>query len=209
MNEKTTTECLFYRAFRSFLLQDSDFKINFEMLAHQYYQFPDTFNIFSQNEVQRLIQMQEAFRTGIFNLFKGIPLDFSNITLPKMDNIEQTHQDLIREVYKSGALEKYTGLVEEVCLEYPVNYGNIDLMAIANNCAYVIEFKTDTATHAILGQVMKYYIGLCLKFNLKFFKDVKIITVCPGYDSIALKGLKQIGATTLLVDSKTLKVSEV
>ena len=209
MNENTTTECLYFRAYRSFLLQDPDFKMNFEMLAYQYYHFPDSFKMFSQNEVQRLIQMQEAFRTGVFNIFKGIPLDFSNTVLPKMDNIDQPHQDLIQEVYQSKALEPHIGPDAEICLEYPVIYGSIDLMAIANQCAYVIEFKTDTATHAIIGQVMKYYIGLSLKFNLRFFNEVKIITVCPGYDPIALKGLKQIGATTLLVDSKTLKVSEI
>jgi hypothetical protein len=153
--------------------------------------------------------MQEVFRTGTFNLFKGISLDFSNMVLPKMNDIDQTHQDLIREVYQSKALDPYIGPDADICLEYPVIYGNIDLMAIANKCAFVVEFKTDTATHAILGQVTKYYIGLCLMFNLKFFNDVKIITVCPGYDLVALKGLKQIGATTLLVDSKSLKVSEV
>jgi hypothetical protein len=153
--------------------------------------------------------MQEAFRTGVFNLFKGIPLDFSNTVLPKMDNVEQSHRCLIREVYQSGVLEKYTGPIDDICLEYPVLYGSIDLMIISNKCAYLIEFKTDTATHAILGQVIKYYIGLCLKFNLKFFNDVKIITVCPGYDPIALKSLKQIGALTLLVDSNTLKISPV
>ena len=209
MNEETTTECLYFRAFRSFLLQDPDFRMNFEMLAYQYFHYPEVFKMFCQNDVQRLIKMQEAYRTGIFNLFPGNPLELSSTILPKMDSIEQTHLDLIRNVYQSGALEKYTGPMDEVCLEYPVHYGNIDLMAISNKCAYVIEFKTDTATHAIIGQVMKYFIGLSLKFNLKFFNEVKIITVCPGYDPIALKGLKQIGAITLLVDSKTFKVSEI
>jgi hypothetical protein len=153
--------------------------------------------------------MQEAFKTGVFNLFKGIPLNFSNTILPKMDDVEQSHQDLIRKIYKNGILEKYIGALDNVCLEYPVLYGDIDLMAISNKCAHIVEFKTDTATHAIIGQVIKYYIGLCLKFNLKFFNEVKIITICPGYDPIALKGLKQIGATTLLVDSKTFKISEI
>ena len=209
MNENSTTECLYFRAYRSFLLQEPDFKMNFEILAHQYYHFPNTFKIFSKNDVERLIQMQEAFRAGVFYLFKGINIDLTNTTLPKMNNIKQTHQDLIREVYKNGILDKFIGgSINNVCLEYPVIYGNIDLMIIANNCAYVIEFKTDTATHAILGQVTKYYIGLCLKLNLKFFNDVKIITICPGYDPVALKGLKQIGATTLIVDSQTLNVSE-
>lgn len=208
MSEESTTDCLYHRAYRSFLLQDRDFKDNFEILAYQYYHFPETFKIFSQNDVRRLIQMQEAFRTGIFNLFKGISLDFSNTVLPKMEDVDQPHQDLVRKVYENGSLEKYTGPIKSTCPEYPVLYGNIDLMTIAGDCAYVIEFKTDTANHAIIGQVTKYYIGLSLQLNLKYFNDIKIITVCPGYDQVSLKGLKQIGVITLLVDPGTLKLSE-
>jgi hypothetical protein len=208
MSEESTTECLYYRAYRSFLLQDTDFKTNFELLAYQYFQYPETFKVFSQNDAHRLIRMQEAFKTGTFNLFKGIPLDFSTTVLPKMDDVDQPHQDLVRKVYESGSLEKYTGPIKSVCPEYPVFYGNIDLMAISGDCAYVIEFKTDTANHSIIGQVTKYYIGLGLQLNLKYFNDIKIITVCPGYDQVSLKGLKQIGATTLMVDPPTLKLSE-
>jgi hypothetical protein len=209
MNEESTTECLYYKTYRTFLLQDPEFKTNFELLAHQYYNYPQTFKIFTKNDIHRLVRMQDAFKTGIFSLFNGITFDRSTPILPKMDDIDQSHYELIRGVYKNGSLEKYTGQINSMCLEYPVPYGNIDLMVISRNCAYVIEFKTDTATHAIIGQVMKYYIGLNLKLNLKYFNDVKIITICPGYDQIALKGLKQMGATILLVEPKTLKLSEI
>ena len=56
---------------------------------------------------------------------------------------------------------------------------------------------------------MKYYIGMCLQLSLKFFRDVKIITICPGYDQAACNGLRQIGATMLLIDPVTLKVGPV
>jgi len=209
MSEESTSECLFYRAYRSFLLQDPEFKINFEILADQFHRFPETFKRFSENDVHRLVSMQEAFKTGIFNLFKGISSDLSNTVLPKMEDIDQSHRDLVRNIYKSGALNHYIGPNHTVCPEYPVIYGNIDLMALSNNCAYAIEFKTDTANHSIIGQVIKYYIGLGLQLNLKYFNDIKIITVCSGYDQVALKGLKQIGAITLLVDAKTLKISNI
>jgi hypothetical protein len=209
LNQESTTECLYYRAYRTFLLQDPEFKTNFELLAYQYYNYPWTFKIFSQNDVHRLIRMQEAFKTGVFNLFKGISFDHPTTILPKMGDINQSHYELIRGVYQSGALEKYTGPIDHTCLEYPVPYGNIDLMIISNNCAYVVEFKTDTANHAIIGQVIKYYIGLNLQLILKYFNDVKIITICPGYDQAALNGLKQIGATALLVEPKSLKLSKI
>jgi hypothetical protein len=185
--------------------------MNFEMLIDQFKKHPQTFKMFSKIEVLRLVQMEEAFKTGSYNLFKGNSLDFSKMIFPKIENVDQKHKDLVMEIYKNReeTLIPYTGTIDEVCPEYPVLYGDIDLMIISSRCAYAIEFKTDTANHSIVGQLMKYYIGLSLKYNLKFFDDVKLISICPSYDPAALNGLRQIGATILTVNPKTLKVSTI
>lgn len=210
MTEETTTECLYYRAFNSYLLQETSFKSNFEMLKKQYLDFPESFQILSQNEVNRLLQMEQAFKTNTFNIFNGSTAELGNNILPKMEEVEIKHRDLVFDIYQNRetTLIPHTGPIDSACFEYPVLYGNIDLMAQSGKCAYAIEFKTDTASHAIVGQVMKYYIGLSLLYNLKFFNDVKLITICPGYDQAAYNGLKQIGATMLLVDPKSLKVTK-
>ena len=210
MSEESTTECLYYRAFNSFLLQEPMFRSNFEMLNEQFIKHPKSFRFLLKNEVLRIIQMEDAFKTGTFNLFCGNTIDFTETILPKIDNVGVKHRELVLSIYqdRERSLVPYIGPIDDACPEYPVLYGDIDLMVLSNKCAYAIEFKTDTASHAIIGQVMKYYIGLCLKFNLKFFNDVKLITICPGYDQAAYKGLRQLGATLLLVDPKTLKVSK-
>lgn len=210
IDEESTTECLYYRAFRSYLLQDPDFKMNFELLDEQFKKYPESFKSFEKIEVLRMIHMQESYKTGIFNLFKGNIEDFSKVILPKRDNVEQKHRDLVLGVYqdREKSLVPYIGPIDDACPEYPVMFGDIDLMILSGRCAHALEFKTDTATHAIVGQVMKYYIGLCLLFNIKFFNDVKIITICPGYDQAAYNGLRQLGAIILLVDPKTLKVTK-
>jgi len=209
LGEESTTECLYYRAYMSYLLQDPDFRMNFEMLFDQFKKYPESFKIFEKIEVQRMAQMQEAFKTGIFNLFKGSTEDFSKVILPKIENVEQKHRDLVLGIYqdREKSLVPYIGQIDEACPEYPVVFGNIDLMILSGRCAHAIEFKTDTATHAIIGQVMKYYVGLSLLFNLKFFNDVKLYTICPGYDQAAYNGLRQLGVTMLLVSPQTLKVS--
>ena len=210
MAEESTTECLYYRAFNSYLLQEKHFKSNFDMLQQQFSEHPKSFKIFSKNEVLRLVQMEQAYRTNTFNLFSGNTLEFNNIILPKIENVLVDHQELVFHTYQNReiSLIPHTGPIDDACPEYPVLYGFVDLMVLSGKCAYAIEFKTDTASHSIVGQVMKYYIGLSLLFNLKFFNEVKLITICPGYDQAAYNGLRQIGATMLLVDPKTLKVSK-
>lgn len=208
MPEEKISECLFYRAFRSYLLQNSEFKMNFEILLDQYKSHPKSFSVFSRNDVQRLIQMQHAYKTGNFNLFQNNN-DTISIIPPKGEDLKQKHSDIIQHLYKNKEtmIVPYTGTIDDVCPEYPVLFGNIDLLVISNGCAYSFEIKTDQATHAIVGQQMKYFVGLCLKLNLKYYNDVKLVTICPGYDNSAYIGLKQLGALMLVIDCNTLNVS--
>ena len=71
----------------------------------------------------------------------------------------------------------------------------------------MIEVKTEPAEHDIIGQVMKYFIGLSLKLILRHFNEVKMITLCPGYNEMAFKGLQQIGALPLLINPKNFRVT--
>jgi hypothetical protein len=209
--ESSITECLFFRAYRSFLLQDPFFVMDFEILQQQYKNYPNSFKIFTKNEVIRLVQMEKAYKTGTFNLFQNIPFKMDDVIPPKNEETEQNHKELVFEIYKNreNSIIPYTGGIDDVCPEYPVLYGNIDLLILYKKCAYAIEVKTDTATHSIVGQLMKYYVGLNLKFNLKYFNDVKLITICPGYDQAAHNGLKQIGATILLISPESLKITKI
>jgi len=209
MGEELTTECLYYRTFRSFLLQNSDFKTDFILLRRQQDAFPDSFKILTEKDQTRYKQMQSAFYTGRFSLFEGNTIDFSNIPLPEIEKSDITHKELVAEIYKNRTLtlEPYTGPIQEACPEYPVYFGSIDLMIRSGSCAYIVEVKTDTADHAIVGQVMKYYVGMSLQLVLKFFDEVKIITICPGYDQAAYNGLRQLGAAILLLDHKSMKIS--
>jgi len=207
--EESTTECLYYRAFRSYLLQSPDFKTDFHLLQKQQSDFPDSFKVLNVHDQVRLKQMQSAYCTGRFVLFEGSTFDFAKVILPELEKSEKPHRELVIDVYKNRKtiLEPYTGPIKDACFEYPVLDGSIDLMVQSGLCAYVVEIKTDTADHSIIGQVMKYYVGMCLKLSLKFFNEVKIITVCPGYDQASHRGLKQIGATVLSINPKTSKTA--
>jgi hypothetical protein len=204
-----TAEVLFFMAYHSFLLQKPDFPDTFEMLLDHYENHPESFSQFSKQEVLRIKQMQNAYKTGRIILFEGT--DISQYSDPPQGahKSDKNHKELCIGIYlhRAQTLEPYTGPVESACLEYPVLYGDIDIMIQSGLCAYVIEVKTEPAEHDIIGQVMKYFIGLSLKLILRHFNEVKMITLCPGYNPMAYKGLQQIGALPLIIDPKTFKVS--
>lgn len=207
MNQASTTEVLYYMAYNAFLVQDGRFKDFFEMLKDQYQKYPESFSILTKSDVLRIKMMQDSFETNTFRLFEGPCLDLNSDIPGRGEKSEKKHFELIKEVYirRESTLEPYTGIIEDACLEYPVRYGNIDLLVRSNNTAWILEFKTETANHSIIGQLMKYYVGVSLQLINKFFNDVKMVAICPGYEQSTYKSLKGMGVTTLVVEPKTFK----
>ena len=180
------------------------------MLRDQFSEHPSSFEQFNRHDVLRIKQMQDSYKSGIIELFTGSKIDsFSDAILPSLEKSSKPHKGLVMDIYRNQKtlLEPFTGPIEMISDEFPIIFGSLDLMAISNRrCAYVIEVKTDQADHSIVGQVMKYYIGLCLKLILKFWDEVKIITICPGYDESAYNGLRQIGAQPLLINIPKMRI---
>jgi hypothetical protein len=205
---ENTAEALFFMTYHSFLLQEQDFIDNFEMLLDHYKHFPESFKNFKKLEILRIAQMQNAYKKGRIVLFEGT--DCTQLTDPPQINekSDKNHRELCSGIYlnRDKLIEPYTGSIDNACLEFPTLYGNIDIMVQSGSCAYVIEVKTVPAEHDIIGQVMKYFIGLSLKLILKHFDEVKMITLCPGYNSIAFKGLQQIGALPLIINPRNFQI---
>jgi hypothetical protein len=204
-------ECLYYRAWASFLRRAEDFCINYSFLMKQKKEEPDSFKIFTSNDFDRILMMERFYKTKQFLCFRDTDPVLSAVPPPILENTKETHRELVRKLYEARAqtLVPYTSEIEFVCPEFPVEFGNIDLVIHSKNTAYAVEVKTDPADHAIIGQVLKYYIGLSLNLCHKFYNDVKLITICPGYDSASIWGLKQMGVQTLLLNPDNLKVSKI
>jgi hypothetical protein len=207
---KVETEALFFLAYNSFLLQKPEFKDYFEMLVDDYKHSKDSFNQFSKLELLKIKQMQDSYKTGKISIFEVSKMTESDIIMQGNYKSEKNHKDLCRELYlnREKSLEPFIGKIDNICFEFPIIYGNIDLMAICNKIAYIIEVKSTSADHSIIGQMMKYFVGLSLKLNLRHFNEVKMVTICPGYDEPSYKGLKQVGSQSLIVDPKTFIVSK-
>jgi hypothetical protein len=202
-------ECLYYRTWTSFLRRSKEFQTDYKFLLEHKNEFPTSFDIFTQNDLNRISLMDHFFKTGQFLCFKISDPVFSD-TVPQMEDTKESHRNIIRKLYddREKSICPYTDGIDFICPEFPVESGNIDLVVYSKNIAYAIELKTTSADHSIIGQVLKYYIGLSLNLCHKFYNDVKLITICPGYDKTAFWGLKQMGVRTLLLDPYNLKVSD-
>lgn len=204
------TEALFYRLLHSYLLQQPALQDNYAMLLDHYQKHVGSFKILRKHELLWLKKIQNDIKDNKLSLFSA-PLDFSSaLEILNKEKSDQSHKEICREIIKNKALvEPFTGPIKEMNVEHPVKFGFIDIIAYHERCVYIIEIKSKSADHSIIGQMMKYYIGMCLKLVLKMFDEVRMITLCPGYDQASFSGLKQIGALPLLISRKPLRISPV
>jgi len=211
-NEELETEALFFRLLNSYLLQRPCLKDDYGMLLNHYKKHKETFHILRPAYIQWIGNIQDDLHNNRYSLLSG-NMSFDE-TIPeaiKKEKTSQKHSEICHELVKrkKELLEPFTGPLQSMNFEQPTIYGPIDIYAQNGSVAYVIEVKTNTADHSIIGQVMKYYIGLCHKLILKMFEEVKTMTVCPGYDSISLKGLKRIGTTPILFEGNPINTKAV
>lgn len=204
------TETLYFRLYCSYLLQSQDVRDNYDMLTDQYLKYPESFKSLNRYELLRLKQMQDDILNNKHTLFSGpITLDTETPEWAKIEQNDRKHNDICMSLarHKGALLQPIIGPIDLINLEHPSRFGSIDVYVLSNRICYIIEIKTKPATHHIVGQMIKYYIGECLKLNMKVFDDVKLITLCPGYDQAAYRGLQNIGTKTLLMNTKTLEIS--
>lgn len=180
------------------------------MLKEIYHKNPNSYRIFSREQLLTIKKIQEDIKNDTYTLFPG-SLNLSD-NYPESLNREKTdtsHVNLCMKLARTKKLfEPFTGSIDYINLEHPTRFGPVDIMIISDMIAYVIELKTTPATHAIIGQVMKYWIGMSLNLILKFYNTVKIITICPGYDENAYKGLKRVNALPLMISENPLSIKE-
>jgi len=178
------------------------------MLKDLFAQNPDYFKVLSKKNLMWLKKIQNDINNNTFSLFSGT-LNLSENPYENREKTERKHSQLCLGLIKNKEIfEPFTGKISSINIEHPTVYGPIDIFILSNETAYIIEVKTTSATHAIIGQVMKYWIAVSLKTNLKMFDEVKIITLCPSYDENAYKGLKSIQALPLILNDNPLRIKK-
>lgn len=203
-------EALYFRMYHSYLLQKENLHDDYEMLRQHFHDHPGCFSSLTKNDLLRIKLVQEDIESDKHSLFTS-QLDLSP-GIPdalKKEKTKQNHKELCSTIIRSysSLLEPFLGPEDFINREHPTMFGPVDIIAQSGQCMYVIEVKTVSADHSIIGQVMKYFVGMSLGLIKRFYDEVKMVTVCPGYDDASYKGLKSIGATLLLINSSLNKVS--
>lgn len=170
------------------------------MIQDLYQESPKNLLSLSSRNIKRLKKIQDDILSGKHSLFSS-DISCGPVTdICKNEKTDKRHVEICLEIAKNPQiLEPFTGPIDLLTLEYPTLFGPIDIMVLSRRTAYVVEVKTDTANHAILGQVTKYWIALSLKLSINHYDDVRIITACPGYDKISLIGLRNLNALKLKI----------
>lgn len=204
-------EYLYFRLYESYLLRTPDLHKNFNMLLDLWKSHPEALSILSKNDLLRLKRVQVDVLENRYTLFNE-NLDLSPLVPEslKSERSGRRHQDICMELIQhKELLESFTGPIDFMNIEHPVRFGLIDVLAVCGDVAYIVEVKTDSASHMIVGQVTKYFIGLSLTLNQKWIDDIRIITLCPGYDQSSHLQLRQIGASCLVFNGETpLRIKE-
>jgi hypothetical protein len=206
--EESITQALYFRALHSHLLQKPDLKENYELLLDQYNRYPESFRSLTKNDILRIKRIQDDVLNNRYSLFSG-PLEIGPAPEFEQEKSVINHRQICDSFMgRQSELEVFTGPINHMAREYSTIFGPVDIMVRSGDTVHIVEVKTLKTDHSIVGQVMKYYIGVSLWLMTRQFDDVKIITICPGYDKPSYLGLKQIGARTLIFNSKTLEIKE-
>jgi hypothetical protein len=210
--EESIAESLYFLVLHSYLLQKPDLKDNYGVLLDHYNKYPESLLILTRNDLIRLKHIQNDIKNNSYTLLYG-DINFSKYELPelKKEKSSLNHNTLCNNIINKQDLLGgiIGGTVDYVSREHPTFFGPIDIVAQHKDTVFIIEVKTYKTDHSIIGQVIKYYIALSLKLINRCYDDIKIITLCPGYDRASYIGLKQIGAKPMIINPNSLEIKEI
>ena len=208
---ESDVRALYYKLYEYYLTKNPSLKTYHGILADCYQSEPESFKTFNKAELLRIKKIQEDIRDNKWSLFSS-PLDLCGEapSCIRGEKSSKNHKDLCWQIAKNSkdTLEPFTGPINYMNFEHPTGYGPADLAVFGQNrICYIIEVKSTTADHAIVGQVLKYFIGMSVRLGLRIYDDVRMICMCPGYDKPAFNGLKSIGAQLCILKSDPISVS--
>ena len=210
-SEESAAEAIYFLLLQSYLLQKPDVKDLYGLLLSHYQEYPQSLNILTKNDLIRIKRIQDDVKNNQYSLFQGT-LDFSPGVPESLrkEKSEKSHRELCQDIVerRESLLEPLLGPLKFISTEHPTIFGPIDILAQNGDTIHIIEVKTKSADHSIVGQLMKYYVGMSLKIPIRHFDDVKMMALCPGYDKASYSGLGNIGASIMLLKSKPLEIKE-
>jgi hypothetical protein len=157
---------------------------------------PDLFHLLDRFDIKRLKTISYALDNNQYATWL-YDKDSEEVVPPvkKKDIVEtQTYEkDIVKILIRNeNAIARASGFRLKIAtIEQETRYGNIDIMAYSKLFAHPIEVKLDMATHAIVGQILKYMKHYLFRLNYGFFRDVIGIIIAKRYSDTAYQELKK------------------
>lgn len=161
----------------------------------------DSLNDYKKSELQKLIKISNTGSSPI-TLLEEIPPG-NIVEIFSKSEYEIPEKELNDSIFE-GNISKINELINRnlrvISQEHQAgNFGFVDITAKddENDEFWILELKTGTANHKVIGQVAKYIQYFEGRLMTKNFEKVRALTVCGGYDNYSLRELKKIGVNTL------------
>lgn len=195
-------EALFFRCYYAYLKGDfKEAKLFFDFLKEEFHNTRDK-NALNKYQLNQLKEVSVALKTGKVSAGKWIEQNEEDIKIEKGKS-DKNHKQLVRAIYdSSNQLKDLLGICDESFhvdnIEQPCgNNERIDMVYMDSVYAYPVEVKPGLGGHDVVGQILKYDLSLRMNLHLKFWKEVKPITICWDYSDFARKELKKRNVITI------------
>jgi len=155
--------------------------------------YSEAFFHLDQYDLQRLKTISKALDNNEYSTWLYSSERKSVVFSNEINENCNREKDVVKILLRNAKLfSQVTGLqVRFSNTEQETDFGNVDIMAYSKKYALPIEVKFDLATHAIVGQILKYMRHFLYRVNYGFYRDVIGITVAKRYSKYAFDELKK------------------
>lgn len=164
--------------------------------------YPEAFFSLDKYDLQRLKTMSKALDNNEYSTWLYTSERKNVVVSTETSEHCNSERDVVKALLRNESLfSQVTGLsVKFSNTEQETAFGNVDIMAYSKKYALPIEVKYDLATHAIVGQILKYMKHFLYRVNYGFYRDVIGITVARRYSKYAYNELKKHNIIILFYD---------
>lgn len=161
---------------------------------------PELFFELDKFDIKRLKTISQALDNDQYSMWLHAVDDTQTTSVITNSNEIESEKDVVKMLLHnensvceaSGFKLKFAGTEQET------QFGNIDIMAYSKLYAHPIEVKHDMATHAVVGQVLKYMKHYLFRVNYGYFRDVIGIVIAKRYSDTAYQELKKNNVVMLV-----------
>lgn len=155
--------------------------------------YPELFFNLDKFDIKRLKTISQALDNNQYTTWLNTSYDTDPISVKTNSEDIENEKDVVQMLLRNEqAVSKIIGYeIKYATVEQETQFGNIDIMAYSRLYAHPIEVKHNMATHAVVGQILKYMKHYLFRVNYGYFRDVVGVVIAKCYSETAYQELKK------------------